>query len=119
DVVRGRSASGEFTTRQIASEGSGLLPADIQLGLDGDGRSVVVWLEQTQTNTSCFAPCSLQLVGRSAAGDLSPVQTIATKAHSPEVQLAPDGDGLFTWLAFDGDPIGCGFEIGCMRVLTM
>ena len=118
-VVRGRSATGEFAPRQIASEGSGLLPDDIQLGLDGDGRSVVVWLEQTQANTSCFAPCSLQLVERSAAGDLSPVQTIATKAHSPEVQLAPDGDGLFTWLAFDGDPSGCGFDIGCMRVLTM
>jgi hypothetical protein len=118
-VVRGRSATGEFGPRQIASEGSGLLPIDLQLGLDGDGGSVVVWLEQTQTNTSCFAPCSLQLVERSAAGDLGPVQTIATKAQSPEVQLAPDGDGLFTWLAFDGDPSGCGFDIGCMRVLTM
>jgi hypothetical protein len=118
-LVRGRSATGEFGPRQIASEGSGLLPDDIQLGLDGDGRSVVVWLEQTQTNTSCFAPCSLQLVERSAAGDLGPVQTIATKAQSLEVQLAPDGGGLFTWLASDGDPIGCGFETGCMRVRTM
>ena len=119
-VVRGRSATGEFTPRQIASEGSGLLPSDLQLGLDGDGRSVLVWLESKQArNESCFHACSLELVERSATGDLSPVQTIATKAQSPEVQLAPDGDGLFTWLAFDGDPSGCGFDIGCMRVLTM
>jgi hypothetical protein len=119
-VVRGRSATGEFGPRQIASEGSGLLPIDLQLGLDGDGGSVVVWLESKQVrNESCFHACSLQLVERSAAGDLGPVQTIATKAQSLEVQLAPDGGGLFTWLASDGDPIGCGFETGCMRVRTM
>jgi hypothetical protein len=119
-LVRGRSATGEFAPRQIASEGSGLLPIDLQLGLDGDGGSVVVWLESKQVrNESCFHACSLQLVERSAAGDLGPVQTIATKAQSLEVQLAPDGDGLFTWLAFDGDPSGCGLEIGCMRVHTM
>jgi len=118
-LVRGRSATGEFTPRQIASEGSGLLPYDIQLGLDGDGRSVVVWVENRQGPCNGALTC-LQLVERSAAGDLGPVQTIATKAQSLEVQLAPDGDGLFTWLAGDGDLDGCPtWDWGCERVRTM
>ncbi|HYQ12807.1 MAG TPA: hypothetical protein VEP94_05090 [Solirubrobacterales bacterium] len=128
-LVRGRSATGEFAPRQIASEGSGLLPIDLQLGLDGDGGSVVVWLESKQVrNESCFHACSLQLVERSAAGDLSPVQTITTSPggvdqfapRSPELQLAPNGDGLLTWLAGDGDLDGCPtWDWGCMRMRTM
>jgi hypothetical protein len=126
-LIRGRSATGEFAPRQIASEGSGLAPGDIQLGLDGDGGSVVVWLENKQRVCTATIRC-LQLVERSAAGDLSPVQTITTSPggvdqlapRSPEFQLAPDGDGLFTWLAGDGDLDGCPtWDWGCMRVRTM
>jgi hypothetical protein len=126
-LVRGRSATGEFAPRQIASEGSGLFPDDIQLGLDGDGRSVVVWVENRQGACNATLNC-LQLVERSAAGDLSPVQTITTSPggvdqqapFSPELQLAPNGDGLLTWLAGDGDLDGCPtWDRGCMRVRTM
>lgn len=126
-LIRGRSATGEFAPRQIASEGSGLAPDDIQLGLDGDGGSVVVWRENKQRVCTATIRC-LQLVERSAAGDLSPVQTITTSPggvdqlapRSPEFQLAPDGDGLLTWLAGDGDLDGCPtWDWGCMRVRTM
>jgi hypothetical protein len=126
-VVRGRSATGEFAPRQIASEGSDLAPDDVQLGLDGDGRSVVVWVENTRGACNGAYRC-LQLVERSAAGDLSPVQTITTSPggvdqfapRSPELQLAPNGDGLLTWLAGDGDLDGCPtWEWGCERVRTM
>jgi hypothetical protein len=129
-LVRGRSATGEFAPRQIASEGSGLAPDDIQLGLDGDGRSVVVWLEDRPgaCSTTHTTPHCLQLVERSAAGDLSPVQTITTSPggvdqlapRSPELQLAPNGDGLLTWPAGDGDLAGCPtWDWGCMRMRTM
>ena len=122
-VVRGRSATGEFAPRQIASEGSGLLPDDIQLGLDGDGRSVVVWLENKQRVCTATIRC-LQLVERSAAGDLSPVQTIATKAGQlPAFQSSSSPRTVMvssTWLAGDGDLDGCPtWDWGCMRVRTM
>ena len=110
-LVRVRSAAGELSERQIASQGSGLLPDQLQLGLDGDGSAVVVWVENK---------LGLQLVERSAAGDLSPVQTIGTKARSLEFQLAPDGQGIFGWLAGDGDTRGCPtYDIGCERMRTM
>jgi hypothetical protein len=36
------------------------------------------------------------------------------------LQLAPNGDGLLTWLAGDGDLDGCPtWDRGCMRVRTM
>ena len=120
-LVRGRSATGEFTPRQIASEGSGLVPDSLQLGLDGDGGAVVAWLEYQYGGLPCNAALRcLQLGERSAAGDLSPVQTITTDARSLELQLAPDGDGLLTWLAGDGNLDGCPYwDWGCMRMRTM
>ena len=111
-LVRARSAAGELSDRQIASQGSAILPDDLQVALDGDGSAVVGWLERHQ----------VQFAERSATGDLKPVQTIATgqDAWALEFQLAPDGHGLFTWLAGDGDTRGCPtYDVGCERMQTM
>ncbi|MGH7681379.1 MAG: hypothetical protein ACRENN_05265, partial [Candidatus Eiseniibacteriota bacterium] len=114
-LVRARSAAGELADRQIASEGSGLLPEDLQLGIASDGGAVVSWLEPRQ---------GLQLAERSAGGDLGPVQTlvtwtIATRGLSLQFQLAPDGHGLFGWLAGDGTRDCPVYDSGCERMHTM
>ena len=111
-LVRARSAAGELADRQIASEGSGLRPENLQLGIASDGSAVVAWLIPFQ---------GLNLVKRSAGGDLGPVQTIALpwRGFALELQLAPDGHGLFGWLVGDGTRDCPVYDSGCERMQVM
>jgi hypothetical protein len=63
-------------------------------------------------------------VERSVGGDLGPVQTIVAWTYpiggfSLRLQLAPDGHGLFGWLAGDGTHDCPTFESGCERMQVM
>ncbi len=70
-----------------------------QVAVDADGDAVFTWVRSDGTNDR------IQARARSAAGVLSPVQTLSgpgRDASDPQVAVDADGDAVFTWLRFDG-----------------
>ena len=65
-----------------------------QVAVDADGDAVFIWARSDGTNLR------VQARARSAAGVLSPVQTLSRRgvnANYPRVGVDADGDAVFTW----------------------
>ncbi len=94
----GRSAAGALSPVQTLS-GVGQHAIDAQVAVDPDGDAVLAWRRTNGTNYL------VQARARSAAGVLSPVQTLSAAgqhAFAPQVAVDGDGDAVFTWERSDG-----------------
>ena len=96
--TRARSAAGVLSPVQtlsgagVPSGPQGGSPA--QVAVDADGDAVFTWLRSDGANNR------VETRSRSAAGVLSPVQTLSAAgqdARSPQVAVDPDGDAVFAW----------------------
>jgi hypothetical protein len=71
-----------------------------QVAVDADGDAVFTWVYHDGTNTRIRARA------RSAAGVLSPVQTLSSISGNgtyPQIAVDSTGDAVITWNFFDGD----------------
>lgn len=117
--ARARSAGGALSAIQTLS-GAGAHAFQPQVAVDAQGDAVFVWTREDGTGeceggtTDCLR---VQARARSAAGTLSPVQTLSAPgqhAHSPRVGIDADGDAVFVW-AREFDPQCSG---SCYRIQT-
>jgi DNA-binding beta-propeller fold protein YncE len=97
----------DATWQSLGSLSAGTGPADQpQDAVDAGGNAVFVWRRSDGTTNCSGGPClRIQARSRSAAGILSPIQTLsASGQHSSLPQLAVDanGDAVFVWQRFDG-----------------
>jgi hypothetical protein len=104
--VRARSADGTLSAVKHLSPiaGNAFYP---QVGVDAGGDAVFVWERYDGANWR------VQTLARSAAGTLSPVQTLSDAGQSalfPQVAVDDDGDAAFTWRRFDGSGAFCCFR---------
>ncbi|MDQ3990774.1 MAG: hypothetical protein M3245_00485 [Actinomycetota bacterium] len=96
--ARRRSAGGALSPVQTLST-AGQDAYYPQVAVDQDGHAVVVWQRFDGTTFS------VQARRRSAAGALSPVETLSAagqNAHVPQVAVDQDGDAVIAWHGFDG-----------------
>jgi hypothetical protein len=97
--ARARSAAGVLSPVQTLSA-PGQHAGAPQVAVDTDGDAVLTWARSDGTNTRVKARA------RTAAGILSPVQTLSAPGHNaglPQVGVDTDGDAVVTWWRFDGD----------------
>jgi uncharacterized protein YheU (UPF0270 family) len=119
--ARARSAAGALSAVQTLSA-SGHDAGLPQVGVDPNGNSVFVWERFDGTAGCVGAPAGcvrIQGRARSAAGALSPVQTLSPfgqNARLSEVGVDQSGDAVFVWQLNDGTT-DCG-EYGCYRIQT-
>jgi hypothetical protein len=91
-------AGAEWTTPVDLSK-AGQDASQPQVAVDADGDAVFTWVRSDGANFR------VQARARSAAGILSPVQTLSSSgqdASDPQVAVDADGDAVFTWRRFDG-----------------
>src|SRR6266566_896574 len=99
-------AMADATWQPLGALSAGTGPVDQpQVAVDASGDAVYVW--EISEGTLCSGgPCErIQTRSRSAAGVLSPVQTISTQGQSqslPHVAVDANGDAWFVWQHFDG-----------------
>jgi uncharacterized protein YheU (UPF0270 family) len=97
--ARIRSTAGTLSPVQTlsAAGGNATLP---QVAVDQSGNAVFVWQRRDPT-TGCPGGClRIQARARSAAGSLSPTQTLtiaSLDAVSPEVAVDSSGNAVFVW----------------------
>jgi hypothetical protein len=100
------AASQAAFTAPINLSVSGPAVFDPDVGIDGDGDAVAVWLQQDGTTQCSGGPCwRVKARARSAAGGLSSVQTLSgpgQNAQEPEVAVDPSGDAVAVWRRSDG-----------------
>jgi hypothetical protein len=96
--ARARTAGGALGAVQILS-GAGQAAQEPQVAVDADGDAVFAWYRQVGAHQR------IQVRARSAAGVLSPVQTVSPlgDADGARVALDADGDAIISWLFFDGE----------------
>jgi DNA-binding beta-propeller fold protein YncE len=105
-LVSALPAVADATWQPLGALSSGTGPVDEpQVAVDASGDAVYVW--EISEGTLCSGgPCErIQTRSRSAAGVLSPVQTISTQGQSqslPHVAVDANGDAWFVWQHFDG-----------------
>jgi hypothetical protein len=101
--VRARSAAGTLSAvKHLSPIGQNAYYPHV--AVDADGDAVFVWERFDGANWRA------QAVARSAAGTLSPVQTLSAAGESalfPQVAVDDDGDAVFTWRRFDGSGDFC------------
>jgi hypothetical protein len=70
------------------------------VGVDANGDAVFTWARSDGTNIR------IQARARTAAGNLSAVQTLSAAGQNaggaPQVAVDPNGNAVFTWVRFDG-----------------
>jgi microcompartment protein CcmK/EutM len=96
--ARARSAAGNLCGVHTLSDG-GRNANDPQVAVDPNGDAVFVWTRYDGTNNR------IQARARSAAGNLSIVQTLSTSgqnASNPQVAVDDGGRAVFTWERYDG-----------------
>ena len=105
-LVSASPAVADATWQPLGALSAGTGPVDEpQVAVDASGDAVYVW--KISEGTLCSGgPCErIQTRSRSAAGVLSPVQTISTQGQSqslPHVAVDANGDAWFVWQHFDG-----------------
>jgi len=105
-LVSALPAVANATWQPLGALSTGTGPVDEpQVAVDASGDAVYVW--EISEGTLCSGgPCErIQTRSRSAAGVLSPVQTISTQGQSqslPHVAVDANGDAWFVWQHFDG-----------------
>jgi hypothetical protein len=90
-------AGAAWTAPVTLSAGGQALEPQVAVDLDGD--AVFTWEEFDGTDSR------IQARRRSAAGALSPIQTLSAAgqdAHEPQVAVDGAGNAIFTWRRFDG-----------------
>jgi hypothetical protein len=96
--TRTRSAAGTLgVTQTLSPNGQNAIQA--RVAVDADGDAVFVWTRSDGTNDR------IQARARSAAGTLSPVQTLSPAGQNagfPRVAVDPAGDAVFVWTRSDG-----------------
>jgi hypothetical protein len=119
--ARARSADGTLGPIQVLSE-PGRYAGSAQVVMDAGGNAVLFWQRNDGTTdcggTYCFR---IQARSRSAAGVLSPIETLSDAGHhasAPAVAADPDGgldpyraDAVAAWQSIDGD-----FTFCCHRI---
>ena len=98
-LARARSAAGGLSAQQTLSA-SGNLSAVPQVAVDANGDAVFAWERKDGSLIS-----RAQARARSAAGTLSPVQTLSTggqNALGAQVAVDATGDATVTWQRSDG-----------------
>src|SRR3954451_560852 len=96
--ARARSAAGILSGVQTLSD-AGRNANDPQVAVDPNGDAVFAWTRYDGTNNR------IQARARSAAGNLSIVQTLSTSgqnASNSQVAVDDGGDAVFTWERYDG-----------------
>lgn len=96
--ARPRSSAGVLGAVQNISVASPVVPS-IQVAVDADGDAVFAWLGYDGTKSR------VQARARSAAGVLSPIQTLSPagqNASNPQLAIDDSGDSVFAWERFDG-----------------
>jgi hypothetical protein len=96
--TRARGAAGALTPVQTLSSG-GQHAFNPQVGVDLDGDAVFAWTRSDGTTIRA------QARARSAAGAMSPIQTLSASgadAREPRLAVDVDGDAVFAWGRFDG-----------------
>ncbi|HEX3265253.1 MAG TPA: hypothetical protein VHR16_06250 [Candidatus Limnocylindrales bacterium] len=96
--VRRRSTSGTWSSAQTLSDAgqTAMLP---QVGIDGNGRAVVVWVRSDGSTNR------VQLRTRSATGTLGTVQTLSVAgwdASFPKIAVSTSGKSAITWILDNG-----------------
>jgi hypothetical protein len=105
-LVAASPARADVTWQPLGALSSGTGPVDQpQVAVDARGDAVYIW--EISEGTLCSGgPCErIQTRSRSAAGVLSPVQTISTQGQQeslPHVAVDANGDAWFVWQHFDG-----------------
>jgi hypothetical protein len=115
--ARARSVAGTLSGVQTLSV-AGQNASNPQVAVDADGDAVFTWDRWDATSSTCCE--RIQARARSAAGTLSPVQTLSKSGQSAtnqQVAVDADGDAVFSWQRFDGtNPFG--LPPCCYRVQT-
>jgi hypothetical protein len=97
--ARARTAAGTLSAVQTLSS-SGQNAGDPRVAVDDGGDAVFAWVRFDGTNYRA------QALGRTAAGILSPVQTLSSSgqtAYNPQVAVrVGNGDAVFSWRRSDG-----------------
>jgi hypothetical protein len=105
--TRALSATGTLSAVQTLSVPS-VNAGDVRLGMDANGNAVFAWLRSDQTAPGC---CNrVQARARSAAGTLSPVQTLSgagQNAADSEVGVDAAGKAIIVWTRANGASQGC------------
>jgi hypothetical protein len=97
--ARFRSAGGALSMTQTLSPAGqhAYAPA---VAVDQSGNAVFVWLVRDETGCGGFPCLGIQARARSAAGVLSPIQTLSAPANStddPQVAVDQSGNAIFVW----------------------
>src|SRR6266496_1155042 len=106
-LVAALPAVADAAWQPLGALSAGTGPVDEpQVAVDASGDSVFVWRRSDGT-TDCFGgPClRIQTRSRSAAGILSPIQTLSPSGQHgalPQVAVDPSGNAVFVWRRFDG-----------------
>jgi hypothetical protein len=106
-LVPAVSSSAGTTWQPLGSLSTGTGPVDQpQVAVDAGGNSVFVWRRLDATTDCSGAPClRIQTRSRSAAGVLSPIQTLSASGQHgslPQVAVDAHGNAVFVWQRFDG-----------------
>jgi hypothetical protein len=103
--ARTRSTTGTLTTAQALS-GPGQNAQAPQLAVDSGGNAVFVWGRFDGSNPTGNCCSRIQSTTRSAAGTLTPIQTLSVvgeNASAAHVAVQPStGTAFATWQLFDG-----------------
>jgi hypothetical protein len=104
-LVSALPAMADATWQPLGSLSAGSGADQPQVAVDAGGNSVFVWRHSDGT-TNCFGPClRIQTRSRSAAGILSPIQTLSPSgqhAALPQVAVDANGNAVFVWQRSDG-----------------
>jgi hypothetical protein len=113
--ARVATASGVLTPIQTLS-GPGIQGGDPQVGVDGRGNAVFIWLRRDgTTNCGGFPGCNrVQTRVRAVDGSLGPVQTLTDTGEnvlSAHLAVGASGSAAFTWWS-----LACPNTGGCNHV---
>jgi hypothetical protein len=116
--VRSRSAAGTLSPIQTVSppDGDAFYP---EVAVDADGDAVITWGIRYSQDPYAVCCSQVQAIARSAAGVLSPIQTLTNptkNSDSAQVRVDPGGNAIFEWTLGDATTDCSGHE--CHRVQT-
>jgi hypothetical protein len=116
--VRSRSAAGTLSPIETISppDGNAFYP---EVAVDADGDAVITWGISYSQDPYAVCCSQVQAIARSAAGVLSPIQTLTNptkNSDSAQVRVDPSGNAVFEWTLGDATTDCSGGE--CHRVQT-
>jgi hypothetical protein len=106
-LVAASPAMADASWQPLGSLSAGTGPVDQpQVAVDPGGNTVFVWRRSDGTTNCSGGPClRIQTRSRSAAGVLSPIQTLSPSGQHgalPQVAVDSNGNAVFVWQRSDG-----------------